>query len=97
MPSTGSSGNPLQEEAFQLIDRVIFSLQRPMRRGDPGRTGRNRSALNKAVNLKELSRRLGLSQTTVSRALNGYAEVMAMAGAPRVGRGRLKGGRDEGA
>jgi LacI family transcriptional regulator len=31
--------------------------------------------LNKAVNLKELSRRLGLSQTTVSRALNGYSDV----------------------
>src|SRR5690606_22158851 len=28
-----------------------------------------------AVNLKELSQRLGLSQTTVSRALNGYPEV----------------------
>ena len=27
------------------------------------------------MNLKELSRRLGLSQTTVSRALNGYPEV----------------------
>lgn len=27
------------------------------------------------VNLKELSRRLGLSQTTVSRALNGYSDV----------------------
>eukprot|EP01035_Chromulina_nebulosa_P051493 gene51493-70109_t len=28
-----------------------------------------------AVNLKELSRLLGLSQTTISRALNGYPEV----------------------
>jgi len=27
------------------------------------------------VNLKQLSDRLGLSQTTVSRALNGYPEV----------------------
>ena len=27
------------------------------------------------MNLKELSRQLGLSQTTVSRALNGYPEV----------------------
>ncbi|MBS8271521.1 LacI family transcriptional regulator, partial [Halomonas litopenaei] len=27
------------------------------------------------MNLKELSQNLGLSQTTVSRALNGYPEV----------------------
>ena len=34
------------------------------------------TALNaEAMNLKELSAKLGLSQTTVSRALNGYPEV----------------------
>lgn len=37
-------------------------------------TGLNNDALN-TVNLKELSKTLGLSQTTVSRALNGYPEV----------------------
>ena len=31
--------------------------------------------MEKAVNLKQLSQRLGLSQTTVSRALNGFPEV----------------------
>ena len=37
-----------------------------------------RSALNVlAMNLKQLSEQLGLSQTTVSRALNGYPEVNA--------------------
>ena len=33
--------------------------------------------MSKGVNLKELSQRLNLSQTTVSRALNGYPEVSA--------------------
>ena len=33
--------------------------------------------MNKGINLKELSLRLNLSQTTVSRALNGYPEVSA--------------------
>lgn len=33
--------------------------------------------MSKGVNLKELSKRLNLSQTTVSRALNGYPEVSA--------------------
>ncbi|MEP2704182.1 MAG: substrate-binding domain-containing protein [Roseibium sp.] len=33
--------------------------------------------MSKGINLKELSRQLGLSQTTVSRALNGYPEVSA--------------------
>lgn len=33
------------------------------------------SALNMAMNLKTLAEELGLSQTTVSRALNGYPEV----------------------
>lgn len=34
-----------------------------------------RNALAEQMNLKELSRKLGLSPTTVSRALNGYPEV----------------------
>ena len=33
--------------------------------------------MRKGINLKELSQRLNLSQTTVSRALNGYPEVSA--------------------
>jgi LacI family transcriptional regulator, galactose operon repressor len=33
--------------------------------------------MSKGVNLKELSKKLNLSQTTVSRALNGYPEVSA--------------------
>lgn len=37
--------------------------------------GKNQSALMGAMNLKQLADRLGLSQTTVSRALNGYPEV----------------------
>ena len=35
------------------------------------------TARRRAVNLKQLSQTLGLSQTTVSRALNGYPEVSA--------------------
>ena len=33
------------------------------------------SALTNSINLKSLSQELGMSQTTVSRALNGFPEV----------------------
>ena len=36
---------------------------------------RNKSALKNTTNLKFLAEHLGLSQTTVSRALNGFPEV----------------------
>jgi LacI family transcriptional regulator len=35
----------------------------------------SQSALKKLTNLKSLAEHLGLSQTTVSRALNGFPEV----------------------
>lgn len=36
---------------------------------------RNRSLSREKINLKQLAQELGLSQTTVSRALNGFPEV----------------------
>ena len=41
----------------------------------PNRLKKNETGLKMATNLKQLSKALGLSQTTVSRALNGYPEV----------------------
>ncbi len=53
------------------------TLDTPARRDLDARDDRSTVSARVVTDLKELSRRLGLSMTTVSRALNGYPEVGA--------------------
>jgi LacI family transcriptional regulator len=57
----------VQLYGVRRFERLAWSKQGRFRSVGPGRIG--------TVNLKELSEHLGLSQTTVSRALNGFPEV----------------------
>jgi len=51
------------------------SAQKPIATPGSGQVERHLYGLGAAMRLKELAEHLGLSQTTVSRALNGYPEV----------------------